>query len=219
MYPLVCRNLDTNYGPVIELYKEANAIKGIKKITIGSGIRYDLIIDKNNRPIAPLSLEYFTELVVHHVSGRLKVAPEHTSEKVLQLLRKPGFDLFIHLLSRFTAICEEHGLNQQLIPYFISSLPACEPEDMADLAVQTRKLDMTLEQVQNFTPTPMTLASVMFYAGMDPYTLKKISIPRSIKEKKLQQLFFFLYDKNKREELRDELFKIKRTDIIQQLGL
>ena len=219
IYPRLCRNLDTNYSPLIALYKEAKAIRGIKKITIGSGIRYDLIIDKNNKPIAPFSLEYFDELVVHHVSGRLKVAPEHTSEKVLTLLRKPSFELFVHIHHRFTAICEKTGLRQQLIPYFISSLPASGLEEMADLSIQTRKLNMNLEQIQDFTPTPMTLASVMFYTGIDPYTHEKIYIPHSLKEKKLQQLFFFLYDKNKRIDLKDELLKIKRIDIIRLLGL
>ncbi len=219
IYPLICKNLDTSYNPLIALYKEARTIKGIKKITIGSGIRYDLIIDNNNKSIAPSSLEYFDELVVNHVSGRLKVAPEHTSKKVLKLLRKPSFDLFIHLLNRFTAICKKNGLNQQLIPYFISSLPDCELDDMADLSVQMRKLNMNLEQIQDFTPTPMTLASVMFYTGFDPYTNEKIYIPRSAKEKKIQQLFFFLYNREKRAELKRELFKIKRFDIIKFLDL
>jgi uncharacterized radical SAM protein YgiQ len=219
IYPIICKNLDTNYSSLIALYKEANNIKGIKKITIGSGIRYDLIIDKNNKSIDPLALEYFKELVVHHVSGRLKVAPEHISGKVLKLLRKPSFDLFIHLRNRFTALCNEKELNHQLIPYFISSLPACGLDEMADLSLQTRKLNMNLEQVQDFTPTPMTLASVMFYTGLDPYTKEKIYIPRSINEKKIQQLFFFIYNKDKRKELKTELLKIKRFDIIKLLDL
>jgi uncharacterized radical SAM protein YgiQ len=219
LYPVLCKNLDTNYTPLIELYKEARKVKGIKNITVGSGIRYDLILDKKNKPVDPSALEYFKELVVHHVSGRLKVAPEHTSEKVLKLLRKPSFDLFVHLYNRFTEICQEHGLNQQLIPYFISSLPASGLDEMADLSVQMQKLNMKLEQVQDFTPTPMTLASVMFYTGFDPYTLEKMIIPRSIKEKKMQQLFFFLYDKVKRKELKVELSRMKRFDIIQLLGL
>jgi uncharacterized radical SAM protein YgiQ len=219
IYPLICKNLNTEYSPLISLYKEAQTIKGIRKITIGSGIRYDLIIDKNNRPVTPSSLEYLDKLVVHHVSGRLKVAPEHTSVKILKLLRKPSFDLFIHLHNRFVAICEKNQLNQQLIPYFISSLPACGVDEMADLAAQTRTLNLNLEQVQDFTPTPMTLASVMFYTGLDPYTREKIFIPQSMKEKKIQQLFFFLYNKKKRMELRSELFKIRRFDIIKLLGL
>lgn len=219
LHPVFCKNLNANYTPLIELYKESRKVKGIKKITIGSGIRYDLILDKKNKPVNPSALEYFEELVVHHVSGRLKVAPEHTSEKVLKLLRKPSFDLFIHLYNRFTDICQEYGLNQQLIPYFISSLPASGLDDMADLSVQMQKLNMKLEQVQDFTPTPMTLASVMFYTEFDPYTLEKMNIPRSIKEKKIQQLFFFLYDKEKRKELKVELSKMKRFDIIQLLGL
>jgi uncharacterized radical SAM protein YgiQ len=219
LYPVLCNNLETNYIPLIELYKEARKVKGIKKVTVGSGIRHDLIFDKKNKPVNLSALEYFKELVVHHVSGRLKVAPEHTSEKVLKLLRKPSFDLFIHLYNRFMDVCQEHGLNQQLIPYFISSLPASGLEEMADLSVQMQKLNIKLEQVQDFTPTPMTLASVMFYTGFDPYTLEKINIPRSIKEKKIQQLFFFLYDKEKRRELKTELSKLKRFDIIKLLGL
>ena len=149
----------------------------------------------------------------------MKVAPEHTSEKVLKLVRKPLFDSFVHLYHRFKIISDESGLNQQLIPYFISSLPASELDDMAELSMQARKLNIKLEQVQDFTPTPMTLASVIFYTGFDPYTLEKIYIPRSIKEKKTQQLFFFLYEKEKREELRAELYKLKRFEIIRLLGL
>jgi uncharacterized radical SAM protein YgiQ len=219
LYPVLCKNLDTNYTPLIELYKEARKVKGIKKITIGSGIRYDLILDKKNKLVDSSALEYFKDLIVHHVSGRLKVAPEHTSEKVLKLLRKPSFDLFIHLYNRFTDICQEYGLHQQLIPYFISSLPASGLDDMADLSVQMQKLNMKLEQVQDFTPTPMTLASVMFYTGFDPYTLKIINILRSISEKKMQQLFFFLYDNEKRKELKVELIKKKRYDLIELLDL
>jgi uncharacterized radical SAM protein YgiQ len=219
LYPILCKNLDANCTPLIELYKEARKVKGIKKITVGSGIRYDLILDKKNRPVDPSALEYFRELVLHHVSGRLKVAPEHTSEKVLKRLRKPSFDLFVNLYNRFMEICREYGLNQQLIPYFISSLPASGIDDMADISVQMQKLNIKLEQVQDFTPTPMTLASVMFYTGFDPYTLEKINIPRSIKEKKIQQLFFFLYDKEKRKELKVELSRMKRFDIIQLLNL
>jgi uncharacterized radical SAM protein YgiQ len=219
LYPVLCKNLDTNYTPLIELYKESRKVKGIKKITVGSGIRYDLILDKKNKPVNPSALEYFKELVVHHVSGRLKVAPEHTSEKILKPLRKPSFELFVHLYNRFTDICQEYGLHQQLIPYFISSLPASGLDDMVDISVQTQKLNMKLEQVQDFTPTPMTLASAMFYTGFDPYTLEKMNIPRSIKEKKMQQLFFFLYDKEKRMELKVELSRMKRFDIIQLLGL
>ncbi|MGD1045956.1 MAG: YgiQ family radical SAM protein [Bacteroidota bacterium] len=219
LYPVLCKNLDAIYTLLIELYKEARKVKGIKKITVGSGIRYDLIIDKKNKPVDPSALEYFKELVVHHVSGRLKVAPEHTSEKVLKLLRKPSFDLFLHLYNRFTEICLEHGLNQQLIPYFISSLPASALEDMASLSIHLQKLNMKLEQVQDFTPTPLTLASVMFYTGFDPYTLEKMNITRSIKEKKIQQLFFFLYDKGKRKELKVELSKMKRFDIVKFLNL
>jgi uncharacterized radical SAM protein YgiQ len=219
IFPIICRNLDTNYSPLIALYKEAKNVRGIKKVTVGSGIRYDLIIDQQNKPIDPHALEYFEELVVHHVSGRLKVAPEHTSEKVLKLLRKPSFKLFLDLHKRFTNICDRYGLQQQLIPYCISSLPACKLEDMAELSLEMKKLNMKLEQVQDFTPTPMTLASVMFYTGFDPYTQKKINIPRSIKEKKIQQLFFFSHNKEKQKELKAELLNLKRFDIVNILHL
>ncbi len=164
-------------------------------------------------------MEYLKELIVHHVSGRLKVAPEHTSPKVLKILRKPSFDRFIHFQERFIAICEEYGLNQQLIPYFISSLPACGLDDMAELSLQARKLHLNLEQVQDFTPTPMTLASVMYYTGFDPYTLEKLYIVHSLKEKKIQQLFFFLYKKEKRLELKAELIRMERFDVVKYLGL
>ena len=219
IYPAVCKNLETDAAPLIELYREARNINGIKKITIGSGIRYDLLIDPKNRPIHSSSIKYLEELITHHVSGRLKVAPEHTSEKVLKLVRKPSFDSFLHLHQRFRDICEANGLNQQLIPYFISSLPASELDDMAELAMHLRKLKMNLEQVQDFTPTPMTLASVMYYTGFDPYTEKPISTPKTVPDKKLQQIFFFLYKKEKREELKHELQRMNRKDIIDRLRL
>ncbi|MFH0992084.1 MAG: YgiQ family radical SAM protein [bacterium] len=219
IYPSVCKNLKTDHTPLIELYREASRIKGVKKITISSGIRYDLLLDPKNRPVDHSSLEYLRDLIVHHVSGRLKVAPEHTSSKILKLLRKSSFDQYVNFQERFTSICEEHGLNQQLIPYFISSLPVSDLDDMADLSAQARELHMNLEQVQDFTPTPMTLSSVMYYTGLDPYSFKKLYIPRSVKEKKIQQLFFFLYKKEKRIELKAELTRLKRFDIIKRLRL
>jgi uncharacterized radical SAM protein YgiQ len=219
IYPLVCKNLHVEYASLIELYREARTIKGIKKVTIGSGIRYDLLFDGKNKPLVSSALRYLKELLVHHVSGRLKVAPEHTSEKVLRLLRKPSFQSYIYFSQRFTTICQENGLHQQLIPYFISSLPASGLDDMTDLALQARKLNLNLEQVQDFTPTPLTLASVMFYTSFNPYTMDKIIISHSLKEKKLQQLFFFLHNQSKRSILKSELSKSKRFDIIHLLGL
>ncbi len=219
IYPSVCKNLGTDHKALLEVYHEARSIKGIKKITIGSGIRYDLIIDPKNKPVSASAIEYLKELVVHHVSGRLKVAPEHTSGKVLKLLRKPPFESYIHLHERFTALSDEYGLNQQLIPYFISSLPDCGLDEMAELAIEAGKLHLNLEQVQDFTPTPMTLGSVMYYAGFDPYTLKKVAVPCTVREKKMQQLFFFLYKKEKREELKTELRSMQRGDLIKSLNL
>ncbi len=219
IYPNICKNLNVDLTVLIDLYKHARKIKGIKKITIGSGIRYDLIIDKNNMPISKSSLKYFKELIIHHVSGRLKVAPEHTSDKILALIRKPSFRMFINLYERFINICNYNGLNQQLIPYFISSLPDSNLDDMTELSLLALKLNLKLEQIQDFTPTPMTLASVMYYTELDPYTMKKLYIPRAVEEKIIQQLFFFLHNKQKRDELKKELVKKKRYDLIRKLKL
>ena len=219
IFPNICRNLNIDLSPLIELYREARETEGVKKVTIGSGIRYDLIIDRNNKPLSKKALEYFEELVRFHVSGRLKVAPEHTSEKILKLIRKPHFNMFIYLHNLFYSTCNKFGLRQQIVPYFISSLPGCTIDDMAELALQAKKLKLRLEQVQDFTPTPMTLASVMFYTGLNPYTMKEIYIPKTIEEKKLQQLFFFLHKEDKKQKLRTELKKRNRHDLIKLLGI
>lgn len=198
--PSICGNLNTSHKPLIELYKEVDSLPGVKKSFIGSGIRYDLFMndksgDKDNNEA------YLQELVTKHVSGRLKVAPEHSSDSVLKLMRKPSFSLFKQFNQRFNQINSESGLNQELIPYFISSHPASSEKDMAELAIETKRLNFTLEQVQDFTPTPMTLATVIYYSGYHPYTLEPIYTAKSPEQKLRQKSFFFWYRPEKQKEI------------------
>jgi uncharacterized radical SAM protein YgiQ len=195
IFPKICSNLNTNHKPLLELYRKVRSVKDVKKVFIGSGIRYDMFADWSNST----NREYFDEVVRFHVSGRLKVAPEHTEDQVLRYMRKPDFNLFVELKEKFDNINRKHGLKQQLIPYFISSHPGCSIEHMQKLSEKVTKLGLHLEQVQDFTPTPMTLASTIFYTGVDPYTGKKVFTERS-KEGKLKQrdLFFLKSQTNKR---------------------
>ena len=209
--PNVCKNLDTNHHPLIELYKEVDKIPAVKKATIGSGIRYDLFLT-NEDPTGKLGYdEYFEQLMKRHVSGRLKVAPEHSSDEVLKLMRKPSFNLFVKLKKKFDKVNEKHHLNQQLIPYFISSHPACTLTDMAELAVKTKELGYKLEQVQDFTPTPMTLATEIYYSGYDPYSLKPVFVAKTKQEKLDQQRFFFWYKPENRQYVKNALRKIGKA--------
>lgn len=214
LHPRICKNLDTDHRPMIDLYKKASKVPGIKKITIGSGIRYDFLNQDNE---VNHFKEYFRDLVKHHVSGRLKVAPEHSSDEVLNIMRKPDFELFKSLYREFKKINRENHNHQQLIPYFISSHPACEPEDMAELALVTKEMGYKLEQVQGFTPTPMTLATVMYYTGLDPYTLQPVFTAKTDEEKSKQSMFFFWYKKEYREQIKNELRRIGRADMISKL--
>ena len=215
--PNVCKNLDTNHHPLIELYKEVDKIPVVKKATIGSGIRYDLFLT-NEDPTGKLGYdEYFEQLMKRHVSGRLKVAPEHSSDEVLKLMRKPSFNLFVKLKKKFDKVNEKHHLNQQLIPYFISSHPACTLTDMAELAVKTKELGYKLEQVQDFTPTPMTLATEIYYSGYDPYSLKPVFVAKTKQEKLDQQRFFFWYKPENRQYVKNALRKIGKALWIDKL--
>ena len=189
IYPTVCNNLNTDHARLLDLYRSVQNISGIKKVFIGSGIRYDLFLGKNGF-LNSTSEKYFTTLLRNHVSGRLKVAPEHTEAHVLNLMRKPSFDLFEKLKALFDQQNSHEKLRQQLIPYFISSHPGCSEHDMSLLAKKLKHLRLNPEQVQDFTPTPMTYASVMFYTGMDPYKKEKVFIARS-KEAKLRQKNYF----------------------------
>jgi uncharacterized radical SAM protein YgiQ len=190
IYPAICNNLNSDHGPLNHLYEQVRAIKGVKKASIGSGVRYDLFLDKKYRN-DPDKKKYFKNLVRHHVSGRLKVAPEHTESPVLKLMRKPDFDLFHELKKRFDSINKQCGLKQQLVPYFISSHPGCHDRHMAKLAEKTREMRIKLEQVQDFTPTPMTVATVMYYSGYHPVTLKKVFTANTKAEKLRQRGYFF----------------------------
>ena len=215
--PNICKNLDTNHHPLIELYKEVDKIPAVKKATIGSGIRYDLFLT-NEDPSGKLGYdEYFEQLMKRHVSGRLKVAPEHSSDEVLRLMRKPSFNLFVKLKKKFDKVNEKYHLNQQLIPYFISSHPACTLVDMAELAVKTKELGYRLEQVQDFTPTPMTLATEIYYSGYDPYTLKPVFVAKTKQDKLDQQRFFFWYKPENRQYVKNALRKIGKALWIDKL--
>lgn len=215
--PNICKNLDTDHHPLIELYKAVDSNPNIKKVTIGSGIRYDLFLT-NDDPDGRLGYnEYFEQLMRRHVSGRLKVAPEQVSDNVLKLMRKPSFSLFGKLKKQFDRVNEKYHLNQQLIPYFISSHPACKLEDMAELALKTKELGYRLEQVQDFTPTPMTLATEIYYSGYDPYTLKPVFVAKSKEEKLAQQRFFFWYKPENRQWVKQILRKMGKADWIKRL--
>ena len=218
LHPKPCQNLNNNHSPLLEIYHEVDSIPQIKKSFIGSGIRYDLAMAPVKDPqIAEINKSYIKELIISHVSGRLKVAPEHTSDTVLNIMRKPSFDLFRRFKAIFDNLNEKKGLKQQIIPYFISSHPGCREVDMAELACITKGLDFKLEQVQDFTPTPMTLATEIYYSGYHPYTGEKIFTARSEKEKLAQRRFFFWYKPEARKDIISALKQLNRQDIIRAL--
>jgi uncharacterized radical SAM protein YgiQ len=216
--PVICSNLDTSHKPLTDLYQAVDKHPKVKKSFIGSGIRYDLLVPEFNKKADPKELEDYTkEVLTKHVSGRLKVAPEHTSDRVLKLMRKPSFKYFHQFKKQFDGINKKFQLNLQLIPYFISSHPASELEDMANLACETKDMGFQLEQVQGFTPTPMTVATVIYYSGYHPYTLKKTYTPRSKKERQEQHQFFFWYKKEHQDWIRKTLSRLNRKDLLQKL--
>ena len=218
IHPKVCPNLNTDHRPLLDIYHSVDALPGIKKSFIGSGVRYDLLQYQSKDPAVNRSTaEYTRELIAHHVSGRLKVAPEHTSDQVLQIMRKPSFSQFYDFKKTFDKINKELNMRQQIIPYFISSHPGCTEEDMAELAVITKKLDFHLEQVQDFTPTPMTVATETWYTGYHPYTLQPVFSAKTPKEKLAQRMFFFWYKPEERRAIINELRKIGRADLIDKL--
>ncbi len=193
IWPAVCKNLETGHGELTELYKKVNRLPGIKKAFIGSGIRYDLLFHEWNSRAGKAEKEYLEELIKNHVSGRLKVAPEHTSRYVVNLMRKSPFSLFCKLKEQFEKITAREGLKYEIIPYFISSHPGSTEEAMSELAGEVRSLGIKPEQVQDFTPTPMTLSTTMYYCGKDPYTGKKVYVARDVEEKRRQKEYFFWY--------------------------
>lgn len=218
IHPQVCPNLNGDHSALLRIYKAVDALPGIKKSFIGSGVRYDLLLhDWKDERLNRAAADYTRELIMHHVSGRLKVAPEHTSDRVLQLMRKPTFRLFGLFKQQFDRICARAGLRQQIIPYFISSHPGCTAQDMAELAVETKRLDFQLEQVQDFTPTPMTTATTAWATGFYPDTMEPVYVARSPREKQAQRQFFFWYKHEERRNIENELRRMGRTDLIRKL--
>lgn len=217
IHPVVCDNLDTSHKAMTELYKKVNAHPAIKKAFVGSGIRYDLLTPSYNKKCDNSVNEYMDQLVQHHISGRLKVAPEHTADATLKIMRKPAFKHFHAFKKKYEAANKKFGLNQPLIPYFISSHPGCSEEDMAELAAETKDMGFKLEQVQDFTPTPMTVATVAYYSGFHPYTLKPVFSPKTTEQKKAQHQFFFWYKKENRHKIKARLEKMGRKDLVQKL--
>ncbi|MDL2244486.1 YgiQ family radical SAM protein [Parabacteroides sp. OttesenSCG-928-J18] len=218
IFPVVCKNLNADHAPMLEIYQAVDNLPEIKKSFIGSGVRYDLLLHRYGEEKLNRSARAYTEeLIARHVSGRLKVAPEHTQTNVLQMMRKPPFAQFHQFKKIFDRINQEQGLNQQLIPYFISSHPGCSEADMAELAAITKGLHFQLEQVQDFTPTPMTLATEIYYTGYHPYTLEKIYTAHTKEEKLRQRQFFFWYKPEFRRQIMQALQKIGRKDLITKL--
>ena len=218
IHPQICPNLDTNHSKLLDIYHAVDALPGIKRSFIGSGVRYDLLLYRSKDEAANQAAQQYTrELITRHVSGRLKVAPEHTSDNVLRLMRKPSFQQFYEFKRIFDRINREEGLNQQIIPYFISSHPGCHEADMAELAVITKQLDFHLEQVQDFTPTPMTNATETWYTGYDPYTLEQVFSAKTPREKLAQRQYFFWYKPEARRAIEQSLRRIGRPDLIARL--
>jgi uncharacterized radical SAM protein YgiQ len=218
IHPVICSNLDTSHKPLTKIYQQVDAHPEVKKAFVGSGVRYDLLVDdfnKNNKD--GNHDEYMEQLVTRHVSGRLKVAPEHTSDDTLRVMRKPSFKYFKKFKEKYDKIQEKHDLKQPLIPYFISSHPGCEEADMANLAAETKDLGFQLEQVQDFTPTPMTVAEVIYYSGVHPYTLQPIKTAKTREEKLAQNRFFFWYKPEFRTWIRSRLHKLNRPDLAERL--
>ena len=185
--PTMCKNLDSDHNAMTSLLKKVALHPKVKHLYVGSGIRCDLFTEGNG------GWQYFREVVLHHTSGRLKVAPEHTSDAVLALMRKPSFSLFKETKRRFDEICKQAGLRYQLIPYFISSHPGCRLQDMAELALEMKRMGYRLEQIQDFTPTPMTLSTEMYYTGIDPTTMKPVFVATTPADKADQRSLFFFY--------------------------
>lgn len=216
--PVVCKNLCADHTPLLDIYRAVDQMPEIKRSFIGSGVRYDLLLHRyEEENLSRAARTYTEELISRHVSGRLKVAPEHTQDNVLKLMRKPSFDLFKQFKKLFDRVNKEHGLNQQLIPYFISSHPGCTETDMAELAIETKKLHFQLEQVQDFTPTPMTLATEMYYTGYHPYTLEKVYTARTKEQKLAQRQFFFWYKPEFRRQIMQALQRLGRKDLVGKL--
>ena len=210
VYPGICENLNTDHGALIQLYRKARALKGIKKILIGSGVRYDLAVK---------SPEYVKELVQHHVGGYLKIAPEHSEENVLSKMMKPGMEAYDEFKAMFEKFSAEAGKKQYLIPYFIAAHPGTTDQDMLNLALWLKKYDFKLDQVQTFTPTPMAMATAMYHSGKNPLRKvtadsENVAIPKAGNVRKLHKAFIRYHDPNNWPILREALQKMGRADLI-----
>lgn len=218
LHPVVCPNLNTDHSALLDIYHMVDALPRVKKSFIGSGVRYDLSMHPTcDAKTDAANRRYNEELISSHVSGRLKVAPEHTEPSVLDIMRKPPFGLFYDFKKIFEQVNRKYGLRQQIIPYFISSHPGCREIDMAELAVKTKELDFHLEQVQDFTPTPMTVATEIYYSGYHPYTGEKIFTAVNPAQKLAQRKYFFWYDRTYRLDLERSLYRLHRPDLIKKL--
>lgn len=210
VYPDVCENLNTDHSALIQLYRKARNIKGVKKILISSGLRYDLAVK---------SPEYVKELVQHHVGGYLKIAPEHSEENVLSKMMKPGMGAYDEFKAMFEKFSAEVGKKQYLIPYFIAAHPGTTDEDMLNLALWLKRYNFRLDQVQNFTPTPMAMATAMYHSGKNP--LRKVTadsegvpVPKAGSVRKLHKAFIRYHDPANWPILREALKKMGRADLI-----
>ncbi len=217
IHPVICSNLNTSHTQITEIYRKVDKHPKVKKAFVGSGIRHDLLTRSYNKKADTSINDYMEQLLTRHVSGRLKVAPEHTSAETLKIMRKPSFNHFKVFKKQFDSIDRKFGLNQQLVPYFISGHPGCREDDMINLAIETKELGFRLEHVQDFTPTPMTVATVIYYSGYHPYTLKRYYIPKSKQEKISQHRFFFWYKKENRNWIKRKLNDVKRPDLLKRL--
>ena len=218
--PKICPNLNIDHTPLLELYKKVDALPYIKKSFIGSGVRYDMLLHRcGDKQLDAATERYTEELIKNHVSGRLKVAPEHTADNVLKLMRKPPFKQFYDFKRIFDRVNKQHNLKQQIIPYFISSHPGSTLESMAELAAETKLLNFQLEQVQDFTPTPMTMATEMYYTGINPETGEKVYVAHAMRDKEAQRKFFFWYKPEERKQIAQQLRRIGRNDLIKKLGI
>ena len=218
--PKICPNMNIDHSALLELYRKVDALPCIKKSFIGSGVRYDMLLHKTGDSARDaVTAQYTEELIRNHVSGRLKVAPEHTNDTVLRLMRKPPFKQFHDFKRIFDRINSKHNLKQQIIPYFISSHPGSTLESMAELAAETRQLNFHLEQVQDFTPTPMTMATEMYYTGINPETGEKVYVAHTMRDKEAQRRFFFWYKPEERKEIAQILRRMHRTDLLKKLGM
>lgn len=218
LHPKICKNLNIDHSALLDIYKSVDALPKVKKSFVGSGIRYDMMLHRSDDDkLNNISQQYTTELIKNHVSGRLKIAPEHTSDTVLHYMRKPSFDQFYSFKKLFDKVNVDYGMKQQLIPYFISSHPGCTEVEMAELAVTTKPLGFNLEQVQDFTPSPMTLATEIYYTGYHPYTLEKIYTAKNKDQKLAQRQFFFWYNKEYKPQIVQSLKRMKREDLLTKI--